>query len=453
MTDARTSSFSSSPRQLPPRVAGLPGLGSALPLLRNPLTFLRRAHAEHGPIFEVRAPTRRFVVLAGREANRFVGGEGRDAFISGPFWGRLTEYNGCPHALVAVDGEPHRAQRKHYGEVLSRELVDVYAGGCDALVRDTFGRDAEFSVRDECRLLVARLVHHCLTQGDEAVDVDIARALMEVFRWESNTLLLGKWPRIALKAPTYRRHRAKATAFMDGLIAAQAAASDEAPLTGWFERVRQGRLRFPELFTEGDLRMALALPFFAGVDTVGSTLGFVLYELHRNPAMRARVEAEVAAADAAADGLAPAADLRSLTALGGLVIECLRLYPAAFAMYRGAARDFEFADKHVAKGTDVLLFSSATHFDDAYFPDADRLDVDRHAPPRSENRQKHVLMPYGAGPHVCLGAGMGEAMLLAATASMVRNHRFTMPDAQQTFGPVFDPSLTIDPAFRLQRAG
>lgn len=39
--------------------------------------------------------------------------------------------------------------------------------------------------------------------------------------------------------------------------------------------------------------------------------------------------------------------LGALPTLRGLVLECLRLYPAAFAIYRTAARDFEFAGHHV----------------------------------------------------------------------------------------------------------
>jgi cytochrome P450 len=144
------------------------------------------------------------------------------------------------------------------------------------------------------------------------------------------------------------------------------------------------------------------------------------------------------------------AALSECVALHGLVLECLRLYPAAFAMYRGAAQRFEFGGHEVPAGTQVAVFTSATHFDGRYFPEPERLDVDRHASPRAEHRQKHVFMPYGGGPHVCLGAGMGEALLLLATAGIVRHHRLRAPGSRR-LGPVFDPSLTIDPRAHLLR--
>ncbi|HLT35980.1 MAG TPA: cytochrome P450 [Enhygromyxa sp.] len=423
-----------------PRAPGWPIIGSAPALLRNPLGFLRVAHAALGPIFEVHAATRRFVVLAGREANRFVGREGRELLVSRDFWGKLAERRGCPHAILAIDGDDHKTLRKHYGDVLSRRVVDQHRHGCDALVRDSFGVGTErIGLQAQTRLLIARLVHHCLTGGAAPIPEPTARALLEVFRWETNTLLLGKWPKPALRLPGYRRALAIAERFIDSLVASEA---EHAQLGGWFERIRDGRARHPRLFGDGDVRFAMLLPFVAGVDTVGATLGFVLDELHRDPTLHARVVAEIE--DLYADGVPTVASLSDAVALHGLVLECLRLYPAAFAMYRSAAQRFEFAGHTVPAGAELAVFTSATHFDPRYFPAPERLDVERHAPPRSEHRQKHVFMPYGGGPHVCLGAGMGEALLLLATAAIVRHHRLRAPEPARRWAPAFDPSLTID---------
>lgn len=435
-------------RPRPPLAGGRFDLRVALSLLRDPLDFLLRCHQRHGDIFEVHAASRRFVVLAGQAANRFAGAEGRDAFESTSFWGKLADHRSCPHLILNQDGPEHLTQRKHYGDVLSRRMVDEHRQGCDRLVRETFG-DGPGSlvpVQDQARLLVARLVHHCLTQGAAPIPEETARSLLEVFRWETNALLLGKWPRIALRAPTYRRHFSRAEAFISELVKAEQSTSE---LGGWFERVRQGHQRLPELFSGGDQRMALLLPFVAGVDTVGSTLGFVLACLGRDAELAGAVRAEVDAAYSAAGGPPDVEGLRALPNLYGVALECLRLFPAAFSMYRGAARDFEFAGCHVAKGEHVVLFTSATHFDERYFPDPTRFDVSRYRTPRLEHRQKHVFMPYGAGPHVCLGASMGEGMLLLAAASILRHHPFRLERSERALRRVYDPSLTVHPSLRL----
>ncbi len=433
-----------------PRIGGTLAIRSSLALLRDPLDFLVKSHERHGNVFRVQAATRQFVVLAGQSANRFAGATGREALESRTFWGRLAEYRDCPHLILAEDGDPHRTQRKHYGDVLSKHIVDHRRAGCDEIVQRTFkaDRDGLLHVQDQTRLLIARLVHHCLTGGAALVPEQTTRSLLEVFRWETNTLLLGKWPRWLLRAPSYRRHYARAEAYISELVRSERNAS-ESELGGWFERVRQGKERYPELFSSGDHRMALLLPFVAGVDTVGSTLGFVLASICADEALLSQVRAEISEAFAAAHGAPEAEALRACPTLFGCVMECLRMYPAAFSIYRGATRDFEFEGAQVAQGEDVVLFTSATHFDARYFPEPRRFDPQRYRAPRSEHRQKHVFMPYGAGPHVCLGASMGEAMLLLASASILQHHRLRAAN-HRPVRHTFDPSLSVHPSVRLR---
>ncbi|MCA9647449.1 MAG: cytochrome P450, partial [Myxococcales bacterium] len=311
-------------RREAPLLGGRLGLGVAVELLRDPLAFLIRAHARHGSVFRVKAATRQFVVLAGQSANRFAGADGRSALESRTFWGRLADYRECPHMILAEDGEPHRTQRKHYGDVLSKWIVEERREGCDEIIRTTFraGPDGLVNVSEQTRLLIARLVHHCLTGGAPLVPEQTTRSLLEVFRWETNTLLLGKWPRIALRAPSYRRHYARAESFIAELARSEQQTA-ESELGGWFKKVRQGRERFPELFSGGDHRMALLLPFVAGVDTVGATLGFLLATVCRDAGLLDQLKQEVEQAYVACAGPPDVETLRGCPTLFGCVLECL----------------------------------------------------------------------------------------------------------------------------------
>jgi len=430
--------------------AGWPGLGSALPLLRNPLEFLRAQYAELGPVFRVRAPRRRFTVLAGLEANRFVATEGRDALLAGPFWSALTDYQGCPHNMVALDGANHRTLRQLYVDDLSRQVVEQHRESVVALTLDTLapaepGRP--MSVRALCRLLVSRQVHHLLTHGEPPVAADTVYALTEVFRYQSNVLLLGKWPRPALKLPAFRRHVRHADGFLSGLMRR----TEQKQPPGWFSSVRRGQRQHPELFTEGDVRASFLLPFVAGVDTVGSTLAFLLRELLCDGSLYERVRAEVDHSYRAHAGAPPSVEaLRELADLRGMVLETLRLYPAAFAIYRRAAHDFEFEGFRVEQGCDVLLFTSATHTDGRYFAEPRRFDLERFRAPRNEHRRKFALAPYGGGPHICLGAGMGEALLLLSVATLLRHLELECPKGRTAYGAIFDPSLSLDDRFQMR---
>ena len=438
------------PLPSPPPSRGIPLLGSALPLLRDPLSFLREQYAELGPVFDLVAPGRNISVIAGTGANRFVATQGRDCLASGPFWGALDERHGCPHSIIALDGDDHRKLRKLFADDLSREVVGRHADGITELTRQAFAEHltgSDFQVRDMCRLLVSRQVHHLLTQGDSPVPLETARALMEVFRYETNVLLLGKWPRFAFAAPVYRRSRALATAFIDTLIQD---AERRKPDSGWFATVLQGREAYPELFADGGVGLNFLLPFVAGVDTVGSTLAFVLYELTRDSALRERVRDAVDACVEQAGGTPSVNTLKNLGPLRGLIMEGLRLYPAAFGIYRRATRDFEFDGHRIRGGSDVLVFTSSTHTDPDCFPDPYRFDIDRFAKPRQEHKGRFVYAPYGGGPHVCLGAGMGEGLMSLTVATWLREFDLEAENPHHRMRFSYDPSLSVDPGFRIR---
>ena len=401
-------------------------------------------------MFTLHAPGRHIVVLAGPDANRFAQREGQDALISGPFWNRvLAKEHGAAHQIVALDGPQHRAQRRLYGDVLSRKAVKEHQQTCDEKIREALAPavgGAPLEINATARLLVARLVHHVTTGAAQVIEEPTARAMMETFRWETNALLLGKWPAAALRLPAYQRHKRTWEKFLADLTAREV--DSDAPATdGWFARLRAGREQLPESFGPADVRMAAALPFVAGVDTVGATLGFALYELHRRPELLAQVRSEVDERYAVAQGAPDITKLRGCPKLSGLIHECMRLYPAAFGMYRTAARDFDFAGYGIRKGQDVLVFTTAGHFDGRQFPNPLRFDVDRLG--RGEFKGR-AFAPYGAGPHICLGAGMGDALLHAVVAAIVHEFEIRIVDDARPPQVIYDPSLTISHRHRMQ---
>ncbi len=432
-----------------PLAAGLPVVGSALSLLRDPLRFLRQQHDRLGPVFDVRAPGRTITVLAGTEANRFMSVEGRDAFQSRSFWGRMARQHDCPHLMLAVDGPDHKTLRGLYHDDLSRKVVAEQASGLAALTVGELSKAGRvIGVREFTRLLVSRQVHHLLTRGQPAVDEGVVRAMMEQFRWDSNALLLGKWPRWMLRLPRYAKNVATATRFLDGLIAQ----TERSMPAGWFGTTHRGRQAHPGLFGEGDVRFSFLLPFVAGVDTVGSTLAFALWEVLRDPVVKRRLIEAVDRCYREQDGQPGVAKLRAIPELFGLVHETLRLYPAAFGLYRRTTRAFDLAGWQVPEGKDVLVFTSAPHTDPRYFPRPYRFDIDRFSAPRNEHKQRYVFAPYGAGPHVCLGAGMGEGLLLVGLATLLRHGRLELVDPGRR-RPAFDPSLTISARVAMRYGG
>jgi len=439
----------------PPVVPGWPVVGNAWPLYRNPLQFLRDAHARYGDVFKIEAPGRSMVVLAGLEANRWMGAEGRNALESGTFWkGMLAEMN-APHFLSGIDGPDHKLLRELYRDDLTPRLVMQNAGHVTDLVRAILAgsRPGETLSCVQLTRKIASLEVNLLLSGQSALEQwSSIVSVVEYFRWLANTKTLRKWPSIALALPTFRRHRRRAERFVEPLIEK---ARNGAYPSGWFHSGIQTRKDHPTLFTEGDQRAHFMSGYFAGVDTVGITLTFALRELLRDDCAlwnRVRTELDVACANNGGDLPAPM-DLKCLPDLMGTCYEALRLYPAALGQGRHAAVDFEFAGYHIKKSTSVLAFTTATHTDSAIFPDPYRFDIERFRPPRNEHRQGPAFSPYGRGPHVCLGAGMAELMVPLTLASLIRYYDFSLADPSKEYPTVFDPSTTLPRAFKLRFDG
>ena len=65
----------------PPRVKGLPFLGSTLKLMKDPLQFCVEEYEKHGPVFEIKTLFNDIVVMAGLESNQFLSREAKDYLV------------------------------------------------------------------------------------------------------------------------------------------------------------------------------------------------------------------------------------------------------------------------------------------------------------------------------------------------------------------------------------
>jgi len=435
-----------------PRARGLPLLGSTLSLARDPIEFLVDQHQRLGPIFRIRAAHLRLSVLAGERANDFAHRDGAAFFSNREVWGPTLAEFGAPNNFVGLDGEPHALLRKTFAPWFSKRAAEAHL---EALVRsavDAF-RDlapggaipfVAFSQALTSRQVGAILCGRVPTAEEHAA----------ILRYTNSVLVnlslrrLPPWL-LRLKGRRFRNDRRLAFGFAERAVREHLADPGRTP--NFIDAVEKAAEEHPDLFDEGEVLSSGLLPFFAGVDTVGQTNVFALYELLRHPELLARVRDEVDALFAAGVPSAPA--LRGAQDLSGAVNEALRLHPVAFAMPRNAAERFSFAGHDVERGESLLVFTSACHFLPEYFPEPRRFDIDRHRPPRDEHRRPNVFAPFGRGPHHCLGAGFAGVQLAATLATILHHCDLELADPDAHQPTVLAPSLSLGPKFRIRFKG
>jgi cytochrome P450 len=435
----------------PPLDPGLPVLGSALALFRDPVSFLLAAHRRHGPIFRVRALHHDYVVLAGPAANEFVHDTGKDHFSSRKFWGPFLAEIEAPNSIVGLEGEDHAAVRRLLAPQMSKGAAE---GRLSDLVRiareclDGVRAGEEIPFVPFAQRLVSRQVGWLLT--GRVPTREEHEAVLDYMRTVSVNLSLRRLPRWVLRFAGRRFRDAKRTTFAfarDVVGSANGGDGHE----GYVADIHAAAARLPHLFTDGDVRGAGILPFFAGVDTVGQTLAFATYEVLRRPALLARLRVEV---DPVFERGGPSRDdLRAMTTLHGIVLETLRLHPTAFGISRTVASPFTFAGCRVERGQDVIVFTTACHFMPEHFPDPERFDPDRHLPPREEHRQPNVFAPFGRGPHACLGASFSLVQLATTLATMVHRYDLALPDPDREYPVTLMPTPSLGPRFTVRVRG
>ncbi|MBA4801410.1 MAG: cytochrome P450 [Euryhalocaulis sp.] len=193
-----------------------------------------------------------------------------------------------------------------------------------------------------------------------------------------------------------------------------------------------------ERLTETELVDNLLTFVAAGHETTALALTWTLGILARLPELQDRLAEEARSvcgeADVAAD------DIDRLPLHNRVLQESMRLFPPAPVAARMVTEPFEVADKHLVPGDMVNALIYPLHRHVKWWDDPNRFDPDRFLPENAEARDRYAYIPFGGGPHICIG--MRFAMMEAAVilARLVRDCRFA-PQPDHRFHPVLRITL------------
>lgn len=167
---------------------------------------------------------------------------------------------------------------------------------------------------------------------------------------------------------------------------------------------------------DATIRNNLLAFIIAGHETTALTLAWALYLLANDPAAQARAAAE---ARAALDGEAAARPehLAKTPYLRQVIEEALRLFPPAALMSRQAREADQLCGRRIAPGDTVLIPIYALHRRRGLWERPTAFDPEHFAPERAAARPRFTYLPFGAGPRICIGAGLAmmEAQIILAT--------------------------------------
>lgn len=404
----------------PPALTGLSVLTAVRRFSSDPIDFLRSAARAHGPI--VRIPVGRGLTLVAHpEAYRHILHDHAKRYVRGHAVDSIRPLLG--NGLPLSDGALWLRQR--------RTMQPVFNRGHIASLVPQIARIAERHA-DRLRPGDRLDAHHAMmrltrdviveTMFSEQLGADVRtvdEALAEIERYTSFRNFLPAWFPLWVPTPgniRFRRAVAALDAALDRIVAARRARDERK--TDLLDALLHARdPETGQVMPDRQLRDEVVNIFYAGHETTANALTWTLLLLTRHPEAEARLRDE--ARRVLADRPLTADDLPSLEYTSAVLRESLRLYSPAWIFARVAEEDDVIKGYSIPRGSVLLLAPCVTHHLPEYWPDPQRFDPERFLrdPSLGMGNRSLTWLPFGAGPHVCIGnhLAMNEALIVLAT--------------------------------------
>ncbi|KAI0235209.1 Cytochrome P450 3A24 [Lamellibrachia satsuma] len=183
--------------------------------------------------------------------------------------------------------------------------------------------------------------------------------------------------------------------------------------------------------------------FIAAYDTTSTTLTYLLYSLAFNPDCQQRVVDEVNMVMGDEDEVRYEM-LREMTYLDKCLQETLRMYPPSISVSREAYRDVVVNGVVIRKDMMVVIPIYALHHDPEVYPQPDKFDPERFSPEAKAARNPFCYLPFGVGPHSCIGMRLAQQEIKIVMAAVLRRFRF-VPCPQTQCPLTFKSSAILIP--------
>lgn len=185
-------------------------------------------------------------------------------------------------------------------------------------------------------------------------------------------------------------------------------------------------------FSRDELIDQLGVFFLAGHETTASALTWAFYILAMQPEILARIRREVDAV--IGDDDVTIENIRKLHFVRSFFRETLRLYPPITFMPRVAMRDAKIGSHRIRKGAIVMISPWTLHRHRDYWTAPHAFDPDRFMPDREKEITPGAYIPFGLGPHTCVGAGFAALESALIIARLARRFDFHI-DAPEKIRP------------------
>ena len=342
-------------------------------------------------------------------------------------------------SIFVSSGDTWRRQRAMIDPALTMMRVNRAFPAMEAGAEEAEATLAGLAARHECFSLDMMMSHLtadiiCRTVFSTSLQTQVAHEVFDAFtdfersvaQVEIRRLIMDRaWTRIPQK-----QHVLDACALIRSHLGAllDTHLAEGADFDDICKAVMEARDVEDRAFTRKELIDQLGVLFLAGHETSASALTWVFFILATQPALVARLRAEVA--EVCGDGPITFEHTRKLPFVRNVFRETLRLYPPITFLPRVANEATSLDGYPIRKGALVMVAPWVLHRHQAYWKRPHIFDPDRFDAAREGDVATGAYIPFGIGPRVCAGAAFAqvEAVLLIARLFRRFDFRAEAPD-------------------------
>lgn len=351
----------------------------------------------------------------------------------------LSQFDG--QGLAVSQGEFWLRQRRLVQPAFHSRRLSRYADITVEFTRrrlDRWKPEVEFNVADEMTHLAIDVIAKALFDVEVGEQVDqLCKAVgifsETLFHEISSPFTLPDW----LPLPSKRRKR-WAISTVDTLIreiirSRRAEKEDKGDLLSMLLMAVDEAGNGTGM-TDEQARDEAATLFRAGHDTTAAGLAWIWYLLALHPDVEARLLEEI---DTVLQSrTATYADLPHLRYTDMVVKESLRLYPPVWALFgRETTTEVELGGYILPAGAQVLILPWGIHRNPRFFENAEQFNPERFAADRIGALVPDSYLPFGMGPHVCIGASFATMQMVLTVATVLQQFRLQLAPKQSVVEP------------------
>ncbi|XP_023294821.2 cytochrome P450 6g1-like [Lucilia cuprina] len=186
-------------------------------------------------------------------------------------------------------------------------------------------------------------------------------------------------------------------------------------------------------------------------DASTNTIANALLELSKNQEVQKKLREEILQVFRKDKGEICYETLNKMDYLQMVIDETLRLYPVLPVLERlyelpiNKTSEFTlqpFYDYKLRNQMPVYVSIFGLHYDPKYWPHPTKFDPERFSPSNKKHLTPMTYMPFGVGPHMCIGSRLGMLKVKIGLSYFLKNH-YVRTCKETVVKPEFDPKAIV----------